>query len=73
MTCTVLVCDYDSALAKEWVEAIRVVVTDDYRFLDAPDTDDVRVSAHQLLHKKSALRQGLTRNKQSCIFHDMHT
>ena len=71
MTCRVLVCDDDHELAKDWVKAIREVVTNDYKVLDAPDTDDVRASAQKLLHRRSALRQGKEPEKQSCIFDDV--
>ena len=67
MTCTVLVCDDDQKLAEDWVEAIRDVVTDDYRVLDAPDTADVRTSAQELVHRRSVLRQGEKSRKGSAF------
>ena len=71
MTCRVLVCDDDHELAKDWVEAIREVVTCDYKLLDAPVTADIRASAQELLHRRAALRQGKVPVKQSCVFDDV--
>ena len=68
MTCTVLVCDDDHSLARDWVEEIRGVVTDAYHVLDAPETETVRSSAQELLLRRTDLRQGRSRPREACIF-----
>lgn len=68
MKCRVLVCDDDPGLAEDWVEAIGEVVTKDYDVLPAPGTEDVRQSAQELLHRRSAVRGEAKRPDQPCLF-----
>ena len=68
MTYRVLVCDDDPGLAKDWVEAIEEVVTEDYDLLPPPGTKDVRESAQELLHRRSAVRGEVDRPDKSCLF-----
>ena len=68
MTCQVLVCDDDPNLSEDWVEAIRGVVSTEYNVLAAPGKEDIRLAAHELLHRRSAVRERKARAAERCLF-----
>ena len=71
MTLRVLVCDDDPELGAGWVASITEVVPAEYQVLPLPGQGEIRKAAQELLHRRSAAREGSLRAKDECLFDDI--
>lgn len=66
MTYTVLLCDDEPSVGRDWVETVRAVAPADlYDVLDAPKTEDVHDAIKEIFARQKAPRG---RTRASCLF-----
>lgn len=69
MTCSILVCDDEPDVARDWLAAIEGVLPQGaYALLPVPSNEEIRSAIQVLLRRRAALRDGHARAAELCIF-----
>ncbi len=69
MTCSILVCDDEPDVAKDWLAAIEGVLPESvYALLPVPSNEEIRSAIQVLLRRRAALRDGQATPDEACLF-----